>query len=345
MKKLSLVCTLILGLALALTSAFGQTIQYAPGNVGGWSDVQQFAQFAAHTTNAVPGSGSQSVTLDNCYISIQASQLQFFPLAVGVSVDVLDPAGNSEVVVITAISSPAVAFGSASPGYTCGFTGSFAHAHAQGVKIVSADGGLGEAVTVLKGAGATIVISPLAGIPASTITALTVGAYNVGIVDNSGLTNSGPVFYCWNGTTYGVCGGSTGTVNGAAMVPFICDTNATLSLVATTTSVGGSTCLPKNAFIIGVTGRVTTTITGACTGWEIGDATTAARFTVNNTGLTAGTVATNTAGFQSTAIAVAATGTAQAAAEALQITCAGGNPTAGVIRVTAFGFATVGSAQ
>lgn len=345
MKTRSLVCTLIFGLALALTSAFGQTILYAPGNVGGWSDVQQFAQYSAHTTNAVPGSGAQSVTLDNCYIAIQASQQQFFPLAVGVSVDVLDAAGNSEVVVISSISSPVPAFGSASPGFTCGFTGTFAHAHATGVKIVSADGGLGEAVTILKGAGGTVVVSPLAGITSATIIALTVGAYNVGIVDNSGINSPSPVSYCWNGTTYMVCSGAQTSVNGAGFVPFTAETNVTLATTQTTTAVGGASFIPANSVILGVTGRVTTAITGSCTGWEIGDATTAARFTVNKAVLTAGTTVANTGAYLTTAIAVAATGFTIPTAEALQITCAGGNPSAGAIRVSVFGYTVIPAAQ
>lgn len=344
MKKLSLVCTLILGLALALTSAFGQAQYFAPGNIGGGSDVQQFAQWSAHTTSAIT-SGSSAVQLDNCYFSLSATGQQFFPLAVGVKVTVLDAAGNSETDAITAISAPTPTFGSAQPGFGCGFTATFSNAHTAGVKIISGDGGLGEAISILKAFGGNVYVTSLSGITTSTITGLTVGAYNVGIMDISGANAAGAQFYSWNGTNYVLSGGTGTTVNGAGLVPFVCDSNVTLSLVATTTSVGGATCIPNNAFIIGVTGRVTTTITGACTGWEIGDATTAARFTVNNTGLTAGTKATNTTGFQSTAIAVAATGTAQAAAEALQITCAGGNPTAGTIRVTAVGFATIPSAQ
>lgn len=345
MKHRSLVCTLILGLALALTSAFAQNQYYAPAEVGGGQDVQQFAQWSAHTTNAVGATGSQSVTLDNCYIPLGTQQQNYFPLAVGVSVKVLDAAGGSETVVITAVSAPAVAFGSASPGATCGFTGSFANTHPLGVKVISGDAGLGEAVTILKSFGGRIYVTSLSGVTTAQITGLTVGAYNVSIEDGSGANANGPQLYSWNGTNYALSGGSNATLNGAALVPFVCDTNVTLSLVATTTSVGGATCIPNNAVILGVTGRVTTTITGACTGWEIGDAGTAARFTINNIGLTAGTKATNTGAYQTTAIAVAVTGFTQAAAEALQITCAGGNPTAGTIRVTAFGFATLPSAQ
>lgn len=347
MKHRSLVCTLILGLALALTSAFAQNQYYAPAEVGGGQDVQQFAQWSAHTTNAVGATGSQSVTLDNCYIPLGTQQQNYFPLAVGVSVKVLDAAGGSETVVITAVSAPAVAFGSASPGATCGFTGSFANTHPLGVKVISGDAGLGEAVTILKSFGGRIYVTSLSGVTTAQITALTVGAYNVSIEDGSGANANGPQLYSWNGTNYVFAGGTTSTVSGAQMVPFVCDNNVVLSTVSATTVAGSATCIPANAIILGVTGRVTTAITGTCSGWSIGDTGTAARFIAAGGALTLGSTKTNTGTYQTTAIAVAATGiTSQSTgAEALQITCATGAASAGAIRVTAFGFAIVNAAQ
>lgn len=111
----------------------------------------------------------------------------------------------------------------------------------------------------------------------------------------------------------------------------------TLATGATTTDTGLN-CLPANSIIDAVVARVTTTITAACTGWELGDATTAARFSSNNTVLTAGTTtdAAHIGTFNNTGIASATTGVWQAAAAKVRITCAGGNPGAGAIRVIVY---------
>jgi hypothetical protein len=133
----------------------------------------------------------------------------------------------------------------------------------------------------------------------------------------------------------GLSGGQTETFTSA-----FCETNngpTTLNTGATTTTTGLS-CLPANSIIDAVVGRVTTTITGSCTGWELGDGTTAARFSSNNTGLTAGTTtdATHIGSFNNTGIASATTGIWQAAASKITITCAGGNPSAGAIRISVY---------
>lgn len=140
--------------------------------------------------------------------------------------------------------------------------------------------------------------------------------------------------------------------NGAGQVFFQCDTGViTLATgAATTTYAQGSTgapngypaSCPTSAFpvaanIWGVAGRVTTTITSACTGWSIGDGTTSARWIANNTGLTAGTTAVNTGAAWTTAIASATTGINLAVAKGLVVTCAGGNPGAGAVKVRVWG--------
>lgn len=338
-KVVSLLVVLVLALAV---SAVGQN--FAPGSFAGWSDVQQFAQWTAHSTNAV-ASGTATMSLDTCYWALAEGPQQWFPLATNVKVKVIDSAGNSETVTITAVSTPTPSVGSAQPGYACSFTASFANAHSANVRVVSADGGLGEAINTLTGQGGTIVVTPNSGVTVANITGVNLGAYTVSVVDISGNATA-PVSYCYNGTTYAACSQALASANGASMVPFFAETNVTLATGATTTAVGSSTFIPANSVILGVTGRVTTTITSACTGWEIGDTTTAARFTVNNTGLTAGTKATNTGAFINTGIATGATtGIWQGTAEALQITCAGGNPGAGAVRVTAFGFTITPAAQ
>lgn len=118
-----------------------------------------------------------------------------------------------------------------------------------------------------------------------------------------------------------------------------CETNDGPTTLATgaATTVTGQSCLPANSIIDGVVARVTTTITGACTGWELGDATTAARFTTNNTNLTSGSTAVPLSGSAwTTGIASATTGMSQTSASAITITCAGGNPGAGAIRVIVY---------
>lgn len=119
-----------------------------------------------------------------------------------------------------------------------------------------------------------------------------------------------------------------------------CETSfatTTLSNGATTTDTGLN-CLPANSTIDAVVARVTTTITAACTGWELGDAATPARFSSNNVTLTAGTTtdAAHIGTFNNTGIASATTGTWQASAAKVRITCAGGNPGAGAVRVIVY---------
>lgn len=118
-----------------------------------------------------------------------------------------------------------------------------------------------------------------------------------------------------------------------------CETNfgiTTLNTGGATTTTGLS-CLPANSIIEGVVARVTTTITGTCTGWEFGDGTTAARFTTNNTNLTSGSTAVPLSGTAwTTGIASATTGMYQQSASAITITCATGAPSAGAIRVIVY---------
>lgn len=156
-------------------------------------------------------------------------------------------------------------------------------------------------------------------------------ALNVSGTRTAGINNIGCVFAADSGTV--PFGSSINFCSGA------CETNfgpTTLGTGATTTQTGLN-CLPVNSIIDGVVARVTTTITGACTGWELGDGTTAARFTANNTGLTAGTISVPLSGSAwSTGIASATTGMYQQSATKITITCAGGNPSAGAIRVVVF---------
>jgi hypothetical protein len=110
----------------------------------------------------------------------------------------------------------------------------------------------------------------------------------------------------------------------------------TLATGATTTD-SSADLLPANSLILGVVARVTTTITADATGWELGDGTTAARFSSNNTNLTAND-ASKTYGLNhwQGGVSTDATGPVQVAAAKLRVTCAGGNPGAGKVRVTVY---------
>lgn len=120
--------------------------------------------------------------------------------------------------------------------------------------------------------------------------------------------------------------------NGGGLVYWQVDTNITLATGATTTDTAFPYEVPNQVFNIGAAARVTTTITSACTGWEVGTAATVTRFTSNNTGLTAGTTAVATL----TASSIAGTTTGLTP---IRITCAGGNPGAGALHVKLWGYA------
>jgi hypothetical protein len=124
------------------------------------------------------------------------------------------------------------------------------------------------------------------------------------------------------------------TLNGSKLFFGTVSQDVVLNLGGTTTVTGNPSMLPPASIILAVNGTVTTTITGACTGWEFGDGTTATRFTSNNTTLTAGTSSIGINQWNQITTASAQAG--QPAAGNITITCAGGNPTAGKIRITTF---------
>ena len=141
--------------------------------------------------------------------------------------------------------------------------------------------------------------------------------------------------------------------NGGGMVYWLFDTGpltlatggATTTYAQSSTQGGApSNFFPTGAFVDGVIGRVTTTITGCSGGWEIGDGTTAARWTVANTTLTAGTTSVNTGAAWTTGINVAATGDVMSANASMVLTCVTSNATAGAVKVRAWGRTPVASA-
>jgi hypothetical protein len=122
--------------------------------------------------------------------------------------------------------------------------------------------------------------------------------------------------------------------NGSRVILGYKNEDLTLSTGGTTTDTTDTLFIPANSFLLGVTGVVTTTITGTCSGWALGDPTTAARFAASNTTLTQGTTS-NGAVMQTTGVASATTGMVQGASGAkLRITCATGAASAGKVRVS-----------
>ena len=127
------------------------------------------------------------------------------------------------------------------------------------------------------------------------------------------------------------------SANGGGPVFFLTDGgNVSLSTSGATTTVCSS-CIPAGALVLGVVARVTTTITGCSGGWELGDGTTATRFTAANGTLTAGTA--SNADLQTTSgVASTTTGMLAAAAKSIVNTCVTSNASAGAVHVRAWGY-------
>lgn len=106
----------------------------------------------------------------------------------------------------------------------------------------------------------------------------------------------------------------------------------TLSTSGTTTD-SSTNLLPANSLLLGVVAYVQTTITTA-TSWQLGDGTTAGRFTAANATMTAGTTDIGKVHL-TTGVASATTGFWQASAAKLRITTVG-TPGSGKIRITVF---------
>jgi hypothetical protein len=119
------------------------------------------------------------------------------------------------------------------------------------------------------------------------------------------------------------------TANDAQWIRGSASESITLSTSGTTTD-SSANLLPANSIIESVVARVTTTITTA-TDWQLGDPTTAGRFTAPNSTLVAGTTDVGLVHIDQSAAA----GPRQTAAAKVRITTTG-TPGAGVIRVTVF---------
>lgn len=220
----------------------------------------------------------------------------------------------------------------------CSVTATFSNAHSVGEGVGPADHGIGEAISVLGGGGGLIVVDPASGATASSITSATGGSATLAI---ESLLSGAPIYYVWNGSAFVAAGGTalSASPNGAQLQPFYNEAQATLSTSGAATTVG-TNILPANSIILGVSARVTTTITGCSGGWELGDGTTAARFAAANGTLTAGTTQVGSVQL-TTGVASATTGMFQASATNFVVTCVTSNASAGAIRVDVFGYTIV----
>ena len=122
------------------------------------------------------------------------------------------------------------------------------------------------------------------------------------------------------------------TANGADWIHGSISELLTLSTAGTTTDTTAN-LLPANSIIEAVVARVTTTITTA-TSWQLGDPTTAGRFTNANSTMTAGTTDIGLK-HQQGSVATDAAGPVQTTAAKVRVTTVG-TPGAGAIRITVF---------
>lgn len=175
-----------------------------------------------------------------------------------------------------------------------------------------------------------------------TLMSLTGSVLSFGANNSAVAYTDGSVLYAGSDASKGLGAMSARWANVYAVASHVASANGALGSLRTiseaiTLSTSGTTTdsvanlLPANAIILSVSARVTTTITGA-TDWELGDATTAARFLSPVATLTAGTTAVGLNHLKG-GVSTDAAGPVQTSAAQLRITTTG-TPSAGVIRVT-----------
>ena len=140
--------------------AFGQALQNPkfPANANGRVMASEFQRWALQSQTGFSSSGSQTVTLNSCYIKVGTAYEQFYPIAVNVPLYITDGT-NTETVTPTAVTQPSLVTGPStiSP-YSCSFTATFANAHANaGFEISSGDSGIEEAINYAIGHGISVV--------------------------------------------------------------------------------------------------------------------------------------------------------------------------------------------
>lgn len=290
-----------------------------------------YGNWAVPSTNAVTAASGQVMNFQPASCLVTAGNKAIFPFNANAPITVSDGA-NTETVTPSAASLTSS---------TCSLTATFSSAHGAGVKVSSGTGGLQEAINNASGANSFVWVTGDSSVTTAFILAAA-GSANVGVIDIRGPNYL--VYQYLQGAYVSVDSPATRyTAAGGYWAPFVNTELVTLATGATTTDTSGN-LLPANSYLDSVIGVVNTTITSACTGWELGDATTAARFTANDTTLTAGEAKVGSV-MLTTGVASATTGPFQSAAAKVRITCAGGNPGAGKVRVTTFGRTFVPSAN
>ena len=234
------------------------------------------------------------------------------------------------------------------PGFpsTIGFT-TTTYAHGGGTQIASGTVGLQEAINDCskRNGGAVIVDGRWAQLGGTTAMITSAangnGTSQVFILDMRGSSLNQ---YSWSGAAFVAAGAISWAAgaNGQSFAPFVNSELLTLSTVALTTDTVGN-LLPANSIIMAVQGTVNTTITTS-TNWQLGDASTAGRFSAVDTTLTAGESVPKASWPPvqiGTGVASATTGVYQAAAAKVRVTVTGANAGAGKVRITVYGFTLV----
>lgn len=319
----------VLALLLALL-AFGTFTPEASAQsafTGGRAVASTFNNWFATSSSAI-AAGAATITLP-CFV--QAGGQTILPWVATNHITVTG-GGNTETIAITS----ATTTGAPS---ACTLTATFSNSYSAGAyRITSGTAGIEEAALATPTGGQIVVDQSFTGTTANiTSSIITV---NHTVVDYRSGAND---VYAWNGSATVLLAQVPSTANGAQLKFFVNSENLTLATGAATTDTTAN-LLPANSLIFSVSGRVTTTITAACTGWQLGDATTAGRFSASDTTLTAGetipksTIPPVNVG---TGIASATTGMFQAAAAKVRVTCATGNPASGAVRITVMGWTIV----
>jgi hypothetical protein len=283
------------------------------------------------------GAATSYILYDSTSVAAPPSQDNFSPLNINAPV-LVGTGTTQETLTPSAVTNLPVGQSS-----TVTFTPT--NQHGNGTLLASGTAGLQEALNMAasQNGGAVIVDGKWAQYGGTTA-----------MITSAAVPTGSPVFildlrgadlntYASNGTAFIATGGAFSPgANGQSFVPFTNTENLTLSTSAATTSTVGN-LLPANSIIMGVNGTVSTTIATA-TNWQLGDATTAGRFSAVDSTLTKGESVPK-ASFPpvqiGTGVASATTGVYQAAAAKVVVTTTGSQTTAGAVRITVWGFTMV----
>lgn len=178
--RLASACLTLLTL-VSFTYAQSVIPQY-PSNQAGRIMASGYGNWSVKALTAV-SAGAAAITVDTCFVPV-GSNNRFAPFSTIFNLDVpltvIDGA-NTEIVTPTAVTAPTAAGPSAINPINCGFTATFVYAHSVGVRIVSGDNGLMEAVNDAAALGAAYVtVDNYSGIT-------TQGIFNASILAANGV--------------------------------------------------------------------------------------------------------------------------------------------------------------